>query len=459
MLARWPFGWRRRLGLVALAAGLASPRGPLAAQGPPTAPSPRQPPPLAAPALETWRRALTESAYESLVHFPEAGGGAAVETALLTRATPESLLAVAMDARAYCRAVPSLVTCKEIGSERLADGRWRRRVEWELEIPLANLSGQLEVEPDGDWLGVSLRFVHGDLAPGSMHVRWQAGRDGATVLWAALAANLRDANWLLRRLARRDAWTEPAMRGAIVWIAAIALSALAATPGAASAPRPHGASARWSGGGREKDAVLAGLVAPLRGSRSGTWAAIERAPNGRLLVVRVARQSSWPATDLLHALATQRGLSSLVGWSKLRVTSTAADHALAEVKEDIPFVDLEADWRINYGPPLAADAVAGAIAGAAWRFSTPGQDAKDVTSARSGAAGTGGPQAGVTKPEGVTAGSTVVFSLAPRLEAAGWVPRRFIEAEPLLEHGLALALAYVDLRTVLDATFSDKGRR
>jgi hypothetical protein len=364
-----------------------------------------------------------------------------------------------MDARAYCRAFPSLVTCKELGSERLADGRWRRRVEWELEIPLANLSGQLEVEPDGDWLGVSLRFMHGDLAPGSMHVRWQARRDGATVLWAALAANLREANWLLRRLARRDAWTEPAMRGAIVWIAAVALSALAATPGATSAPRPHGVSARWAGGGREKDAALAALLNPLRGSRSGTWAAIERAPNGRLVVVRVARQSSLPAAELLHALATQRGLSSLVGWSKLRVTSTTADHALVEVKEDIPLVDLGADWRITYGPPLAADAVAGAIAGAGWRFSTPAQDVKDVPSAPSSAAGIGGAQAGATKAGRANAGSVVVFSLAPRLEAAGWVPRRFIEAEPFLEHGLALALAYVDLRTVLNATFSDKGPR
>jgi len=52
-----------------------------------------------------------------------------------------------------------------------------------------------------------------------------------------------------------------------------------------------------------------------------------------------------------------------------------------------------------------------------------------------------------------------VFSLSPRLAAAGWVPRRFIEAEPLLEHGLALALAYVDLRAMEATLLSGKSPR
>ncbi len=37
------------------------------------------------------------------------------------------------------------------------------------------------------------------------------------------------------------------------------------------------------------------------------------------------------------------------------------------------------------------------------------------------------------------------LTLYPRLEATGTVARRFIQAEPLLEEGLALALAYTDL--------------
>jgi hypothetical protein len=37
-----------------------------------------------------------------------------------------------------------------------------------------------------------------------------------------------------------------------------------------------------------------------------------------------------------------------------------------------------------------------------------------------------------------------VLTLAPRLELTGSIPRRFIAAEPLLEQGLTLALAFVD---------------
>ena len=40
--------------------------------------------------------------------------------------------------------------------------------------------------------------------------------------------------------------------------------------------------------------------------------------------------------------------------------------------------------------------------------------------------------------------SVAVMSLHPRLDSTGYVPRKLIEAEPLLEHGLALGLAYVD---------------
>ena len=42
-----------------------------------------------------------------------------------------------------------------------------------------------------------------------------------------------------------------------------------------------------------------------------------------------------------------------------------------------------------------------------------------------------------------------VFSLHPRLETSGYIPRKFIEAEPLLEHGLSLGVAYVDAVSLL----------
>ena len=37
-----------------------------------------------------------------------------------------------------------------------------------------------------------------------------------------------------------------------------------------------------------------------------------------------------------------------------------------------------------------------------------------------------------------------VLTMYPRLETMGSIPRRFVEAEPLLEHGMSLALVFVD---------------
>jgi len=44
-----------------------------------------------------------------------------------------------------------------------------------------------------------------------------------------------------------------------------------------------------------------------------------------------------------------------------------------------------------------------------------------------------------------------VLSLYPRLDKAGYVPRKSIESEPLLEHGLSLGVALVDAITLVRA--------
>ena len=41
--------------------------------------------------------------------------------------------------------------------------------------------------------------------------------------------------------------------------------------------------------------------------------------------------------------------------------------------------------------------------------------------------------------------------MEPRLEASGYVPRKFIAAEPLLEHGMSLALGYADAMSMARA--------
>jgi hypothetical protein len=57
------------------------------------------------------------------------------------------------------------------------------------------------------------------------------------------------------------------------------------------------------------------------------------------------------------------------------------------------------------------------------------------------------------------ASSIAALTLYPRLEQTGGIPRRFIAAEPLLESGLALALAFVDAVAARDAlSAADPGR-
>ena len=47
--------------------------------------------------------------------------------------------------------------------------------------------------------------------------------------------------------------------------------------------------------------------------------------------------------------------------------------------------------------------------------------------------------------------SVAVLSLYPRLETLGYVPRKFIAAEPLLEHGMSLAVGYADAMSMARA--------
>ena len=91
----------------------------------------------------------------------------------------------------------------------------------------------------------------------------------------------------------------------------------------------------------------------------------------------------------------------------------------------MPFVDFDALWLVATGPPFRAVAIGGDGRGAVL-----GWDVLE-TPAR--------------------AGAMAVFSLHPRLEKAGYIPRKFIEAEPLLEQGLSLALAYVDAVAMIHA--------
>ena len=94
-----------------------------------------------------------------------------------------------------------------------------------------------------------------------------------------------------------------------------------------------------------------------------------------------------------------------------------------DVDSRFPFVDFDAVWSIRPGPPLRGLVVKGDARGAVLGW--------DILA---GAAPTT---------------AIAVFSLHPRLETSGYVPRKFIAAEPLLEHGLSLGVAYVDAVSLL----------
>jgi hypothetical protein len=148
----------------------------------------------------------------------------------------------------------------------------------------------------------------------------------------------------------------------------------------------------------------------------GAAALVRIAPSGRLAAVSVSVPAHGGADALAARFADPRSWRLFPGWRKVVPMPPVAGAPPTIVVEDsIPFVDLDATWRPLPGAPTRAwTAIAGDARGAwfAW----------DVA------------------PTGLAAALT----MAPRLDQTGSIPRRFIEAEPLLEHGLSLALVFVD---------------
>jgi hypothetical protein len=160
---------------------------------------------------------------------------------------------------------------------------------------------------------------------------------------------------------------------------------------------------------------------------------VKRAPSGRLALVSVAVPTRLAAPDALTRLGAPESWRAFPGWKRVErlpaTTSTPATNSAVEVEvhDNIPFVDFDARWRAWPGPNPRAQAIDGDGRGAifGWDTAEPGA-AKSPPAA-------------------------VVLSMDPRLETLGYVPRKFIAAEPLLEHGLSLALAYVDAMSAKEA--------
>ena len=332
--------------------------------------------------------------------------------------------AMLVDLAAYRSALPALCRLefeaadkRQAGAGRPAEGM----VTWELEVPLWNLEGKLRLQPTPT--GANLLVMQGDFSPGLVRLSATPEPAGTTLLSIDAFANLRDVNWITRRMVTRSALAEPGLAAAAFYVMLRALRLQAERTGDPQDPQRHPTAAPSSPALAELDG---GRLARLAGAGlqgSALLAAVRRRANGRLALVQVVALSRRAADAASGLLAQPQTWQALPGWRKVSLAKPARDCGRAtcwEVDASFPFLDLDATWKIQM-QPWRAVAVAGDCEGA-----TMGLD---------------------LLPSG--AGTAVVLSLYPRLERAGYVPRKSIASEPLLEHGLSLGLALVDAITLV----------
>jgi hypothetical protein len=362
-----------------------------------------------------------------VVVFDEQRPPALTALALGTRvaAPVERVRALLGDPAAYRRAIPAFVRADVLRTEPGARGAPARLLAWELEIPLWNLEGTLWMRPRPD--GVELELVTGDLVPGRFLLTAREAGAGS-VLWVEGRANVREANFATRRLAARHVLTEPAMTASAAYVLMRALAMEAERRGPGPHPRRRPASAKLAPPSGDLDGErLGGLVAGRFDPRYVVGAVRSR-PDGRLHHVALAVPARRPPEALASRLVQAPRWRALPGWKRIDVRAPPAGRPgllLWEVDSSLPFVDFDTTWEVTPRPRFRARAPSGDWSGAVMGW--------DLVPARAPGA------------------AVAVFSLHPRIENVGYVPRRLVEAEPLLEHGLALGLAYVDAAALVQA--------
>jgi hypothetical protein len=366
-------------------------------------------PAAALPGPESLPAALAAVPGADLVFFDQAhpGQSAQVLAAGRSRASLQKLRALMLDPQAYRRAVPSFRRVDVIGRQDA-----NVQVRWELEVPLWNLEGKLWLRPTAE--GADIELTEGDLAPGLFRLRARQMPDGV-VLSVDAWANMREANWATRRLAKRSPMAEPAMTATAAWLLLRALVLEAERPEGAADPRRQPTAAMAPPVLAALDGTVLGRLARDRLIPGQALAAVRSTPTGRLDRIEVATPAKVAPAALAHALGEPARWRALPGWHTIK---PLPGHPFTwEVDSRFPFVDFDATWAMQPGPPWRGQVIAGDARGAVLGWDL------------------------------VTAGPTTtvaVFSLHPRFETAGYIPRKFIQAEPLLEQGLSLGLAYVD---------------
>jgi hypothetical protein len=221
----------------------------------------------------------------------------------------------------------------------------------------------------------------------------------------------------MRQIMKRSEWGESAALSAAAYVALRATALRAEHARDAAAFRPTAPMVASPPGQSDGRALAGPAFAPL--VARGAAALVSLTPSGRLASVSVGVTSSREAATALAArLADPRSWHAFPGWHDIRyVAPTTATPAQVVVEDAIPFVDFDATWSLEPAPRSTFwAAVEGAARGAWFGWNVfP-----------------------------VAPSPVAVLTFSPRLAATGSIPRRFIEAEPLLEPGMSVALAFVD---------------
>jgi hypothetical protein len=296
-------------------------------------------------------------------------------------------------------------------------------VEWEVEVPLFNLEGKLVIHERPD--GAQVDLVDGDFSPGSLTFTATPRAAGGSLVVIDAQLDIQNAGWLIRRLVKLSPAGEPAalMAAAYVTMRAVALRAenagmFARRPVAVPAPPPV-----WAPSAR---ALADDKLAALRAH--GAVALIGRTWSQRLAGVAVATTLGVPAPNALGRLRDPESWHAFPGWRTIK-PRPGPNGVGAEVEDNLPFVDLEATWAAEPGNPLRWTATDGVITGARLGWEIYPIDPRANAGAQ----------------------SLMALMMYPRLETTGRLARKAIASEPLLEHGLAAAVAFADLTAMKTA--------
>jgi hypothetical protein len=364
-----------------------------------------------------------------LVLMNDPAGARPVRVLLATRVSAPvgRLRQVLTDSASYRKAMPAFRRTEIVSRRTRGAGITDLEIAWELEVPAWNLTGKLWLRPRPQ--GVDLEFSEGDFAPGLFHLKAipsssgdhkeeKPGAGEHSILIIDGSANLGDANWAMRKLVSHSPLVEPVMTVAAVYVMLRALTGLAERGAAA---RPDGAmtapdlsSLQGSGTGRAASALTA---------QPRVFGAVRRRADGRLAQVEVAVPVAAAPEDAAGKSLRPEAFRALPGWKKVMPICGFPDECKDSVatcwavETNVPLFSLGGTWKVAQ-QPWRARMVAGETKGAVLGL--------DFVS---------GPSKGRT---------TLVVSQHPRLDQAGYFPRKLIAAEPLLEHGLALALTIIE---------------